>query len=307
MRVTRVCFQRRGSGVRESECGRDANVGEEAASRSRRRGRQAASSSSSSRSGRRMTAGRADRGARESTKRGPELAFGHNGGGDELAVRRSPPRVTSHVPGDRRSRGRRVRASGRRACGMRPPRRFRRFRKRRGRPGRRGAPRCVEPSRVESSRTALRRADSRKGDLARFRDPLAATEITRGRAIVRAVGTRRRATRIGAEIARPCHREACDTHVLTVRQGWPQHRVATWCFRLGGCRGSLALGQKRGSLIASPSPCHTCSSGARCRGVSPSSSRCRPFRSYLHAPTPPAHDRRPTTEHVSPLSRVTAG
>lgn len=93
-------------------------------------------------------------------------------------------------------------------------------------------------------------------------------------------------------------------YVLTVRQGWPQHRVATWCFRLGG---SLALGQKRGSLIASPSPCHTWSSGARCRGVSPSSSRCRPSRSYLHAPTPPVRDRHRTTGHVSPLSRVTAG
>lgn len=76
---------------------------------------------------------------------------------------------------------------------------------------------------------------------------------------------------------------AHDTHVFTVRQGWPQHRysVVIRCCCPGGCRDSL--GQKRGSLIASPSPCHTCSNSARCRGVSPSSSRCRPSRSYLHA------------------------
>lgn len=58
------------------------------------------------------------------------------------------------------------------------------------------------------------------------------------------------------------------------------------------------------SLIASPSPCHTCSSGARCRGVSPSSSRCRPSRSYLHAPGTRRNTQQPG--HVSPLSRVTA-
>lgn len=112
----------------------------------------------------------------------------------------------------------------------------------------------------------------------RGRSTLAATEITRSRSAVVAPHTP------SAPAPETDIVSAHDTHVLTVRQGWPQHRysVVIRCCCPGGCHGSL--GQKRGSLIASPSPCHTCSSNARCRGVSPSSSRCRPSRSYLHAP-----------------------
>lgn len=91
-------------------------------------------------------------------------------------------------------------------------------------------------------------------------------------------------THVRSEITVTDRASISYVYVFTVRQGWPQHRVDIWCCCPGGCRGSL--GQKRDSLIASPSPCHTCSnssSSARCRGVSPSSSHCRPSRSYLHA------------------------
>lgn len=202
-----VRFQRRGSGVRDSECGRrDADVGVEACSRGR---------SPSRRSGAADDSGEAS-GAWLAARIRETCVWMDNGGGGE-----------SH-----------------------------------GLPGVGAVP--------ESRETAERRGGASRGSAVLSPLPKLRAGPKRSRG-----DRRRRSLARGHRGAVAAH----DTHVLTVRQGWPQHRVATWCSCL-----AAALGQKRGSLIASPSPCHTCSSGARCRGVSPSSSRCRPSRSYLHAP-----------------------
>lgn len=99
-------------------------------------------------------------------------------------------------------------------------------------------------------------------------------------------------------------REARDTHVLAVRRSWPQHRVATRCYLRPSSR--LSYGQKRSSLIAGPSPCHTCPSSAQCRGVSPSSPCCRPSHSYLHALLAEVPNTDTTRTRIS-LSRVNYG
>lgn len=99
-------------------------------------------------------------------------------------------------------------------------------------------------------------------------------------------------------------REARDTHVLAVRRSWPQHRVATRCYLRPSSR--LSYGQKRSSLIAGPSPCHTCPSSAQCRGVSPSSPCCRPSHSYLHALLAEVPNTHTTRTRIS-LSRVNYG
>jgi len=193
--VCHSCVQwagRRGKGIgmRAKRKRRRGNV-----SRPRRRGRRA-----DRRRGRAVGDGEAS-GARcsprESTKRGSRTGVRTQWW---WLARYSLPRVASHVPGDRRSHSRAAFASRDSVCGSPSLRRFRADELG-------GAPRRAALRRVES-RCAARPGDSpirrERRSLARARDPLAATEITRNRAIVEpsARAPHRRS---------PFRREACDT------------------------------------------------------------------------------------------------